>query len=111
MTLELFTTTADELVQKPIDIYKAVYDCFNDTSYYSDDPNRQHLYDEYVKYTQDYSTNNCMFKEQFEQRLPKIDKMMQYFTVNYDSIKLEQEDKYVTIYIDIIINVDLFKNL
>lgn len=111
MTLELFTTTVDELIQKPIDIYKAVYECFNNAPYFSYNLNIQNLYDEYVKYTQDYSTNNCMFKEQFEQRLPKIDKMMQYFTVNYDSIKLEQEDKYVTIYIDIIINVDLFKNL
>lgn len=30
MTLELFTTTVDELIQKPIDIYKAVYECFDD---------------------------------------------------------------------------------
>lgn len=111
MTLELFTTTVDELIQKPIDIYKAVYECFDDAPYFSYNLNIQNLYDEYVKYTQDYSTNNCMFKEKFEQALPKIDKMMRYFTVNYDSIKLEQEDKYVTVYIDIIIKIDLFKNL
>jgi len=106
MKIELFTITVEELLHKAIDIHNEVYEAFNE-----DVTVLETLYDEYVKYTRDYSTGSCLFKESFLKKLPNADKIMHYITINYDSLILKQEDKYITVYVNVNINLDLFKSL
>lgn len=111
MKIELFTTTVEDLIQKSADIYALVYDSFSMGSDYYSNENYDKLYEEYVKYTQEYSTGSCYFIDAFKKKLPNVDKLMRHIILDYDSIVLEQEGKYVTAYIDLKVNIKLFTQL
>lgn len=114
MKLE-FNFTVNDLLTKHIELHNEIYESFNDNCYlrYEDCTLWDMMYEEYINYTREYSTGSCLFKEVFLRKLPNADEIMKYVTINEDSIYIEHNsgDKNVSVYVNIEINVELFKHI
>lgn len=107
MRVKLLSTSAQDLIEYKYDLCEMLYEIVS----YSEI--NKPLYEDYVLYTQEYADGCNMSEQWFDDKLNHIpiDTIMKYLTIDYDSIEIEHEGRFVSVYIKVNVKQDLYMKL
>ena len=107
MRVQLLSTSAQDLIEYKYDLYEMLYEIVSYSAI------NKPLYEDYVLYTQDYADGCNMLEQRFDDIINHIpiDTIMKYLTIDYDSIEIEHDGRFVSVYIKVNVKQDFYTKL